>query len=619
VSESTEQGKLAPVTFEIGHVLFIDIVGYSKFLIEEQRARLNQLTEIVLATTPVREATDEQLVRLPTGDGVALVFRRSVEDAVRCALEITAALRKHPELPVRMGIHSGPVSEVTDVSGRTNIAGAGINMAQRVMDLGDAGHILISRRVAEDLEHYVKWRALLHEVGECEVKHGVRISLFNLHNSEVGNAEVPARIRDAKRSHADSGADEGFRVAIVPFKSAGSDAALTSLAEGLTDEIITALSRFSYLKVIALSSTSRYAREAADVRPVGGEFGARYVMEGNLRQAGARLRITVQLVDSVSGAHLWAENYERAFTSEGLFELQDDLASRIVATVADPHGILPRSISEILRNKGPDQLTPSEAALRYFGYIERATPEEHAVARDALERAVANAPEQATCWALLAAVYRDEHTHRLNLRPDPIGRALAAAQRAVEIAPSNHLAYYALASALFFRGEITAFRDAAERSIALNPMDSSAAAYLGTLMLHGSTAEWERGCALVERARQLNPNHPGWYWFAAYWDAYRKHDYRAALQIALKINMPGDYYVPAVIAAAYAQLGQTEAARSALEQLLAGKPDFAEAARADLEKWFGPCELVEHFLDGMRKAGLEIVATPEVSPLDLGR
>ena len=142
---------------EIGHVLFIDIVGYSKLLIEEQKERLNQLTEIVLATAPVREATDEQLVRLPTGDGMALVFRHSAEEPARCALEIAEALQKHPELPVRMGIHSGPVSEVTDVSGRTNIAGAGINMAQRVMDCGDAGHILLSQHVADDLVHSRQW------------------------------------------------------------------------------------------------------------------------------------------------------------------------------------------------------------------------------------------------------------------------------------------------------------------------------------------------------------------------------------------------------------------------------------------------------------------------------
>src|SRR5881296_1749133 len=182
---------------EIRHVLFIDIVGYSKLLIEEQKERLSQLTAIVLATAQVREATDEQLVRLPTGDGMALVFHHSAEEPARCALEIAEALRKHPELPVRMGIHSGPVSEVTDVSGRTNIAGAGINMAQRVMDCGDAGHILLSQHVADDLAEYERWRPSLHDLGTCEVKHGMRLGLVNLYRDDIGNAAVPQKFRQA--------------------------------------------------------------------------------------------------------------------------------------------------------------------------------------------------------------------------------------------------------------------------------------------------------------------------------------------------------------------------------------------------------------------------------------
>ena len=183
---------------EIRHVLFIDIVGYSKLLIEEQKERLGQLTEIVLGTAQVRDSTDEQLVRLPTGDGMALVFRNSAEEPARCALEIAEALQKHPEIPVRMGIHSGPVSEVTDVSGRTNIAGAGINMAQRVMDCGDAGHILVSQHVADDLINSRQWASRLRDLGECEVKHGVRLHLVNLYAEPLGNAAIPQKFRQAE-------------------------------------------------------------------------------------------------------------------------------------------------------------------------------------------------------------------------------------------------------------------------------------------------------------------------------------------------------------------------------------------------------------------------------------
>src|SRR6201993_4471796 len=180
---------------EIGHVLFIDIVGYSKLLIEEQKERLGELTSIVLGTPQVRESADEQLVRLPTGDGMALVFRHSAEEPARCALEIAEALRKHPEILVRMGIHSGPVSEVTDVSGRTNLAGAGINMAQRVMDCGDAGHILLSQHVADDLVQYRQWAPRLRDLGECEVKHGMRLHLVNLYAEPLGNPDRPEKLK----------------------------------------------------------------------------------------------------------------------------------------------------------------------------------------------------------------------------------------------------------------------------------------------------------------------------------------------------------------------------------------------------------------------------------------
>src|SRR5205807_447696 len=190
------------VRLEIGHVLFIDLVGYSKLLIEDQKARLRQLTDIVLATAQVREATNEQLVRLPTGDGMALVFRNSAEEPAQCALEITQALKAHPDVAVRMGIHSGPVSEVTDVSGRTNITGGGINMAQRVVDCGDAGHILLSKHVANDLQEHRQWSSWLHDLGECEVKHGVRVPVVNLYTDDLGNPAVPEKLKVARAAAA---------------------------------------------------------------------------------------------------------------------------------------------------------------------------------------------------------------------------------------------------------------------------------------------------------------------------------------------------------------------------------------------------------------------------------
>src|SRR5436190_11439325 len=194
---STEVKK--EIELEIAYVLFIDIVGYSKLITHEQRRLLELLNQIVREADHFRAAqAKSRLITVPTGDGMALVFYNTPEAPVECALEISRAASEHPELKLRMGIHSGPVSGVVDVSGRSNIAGAGINIAQRVMNCGDAGHILISKHLAEDVEQYGHWKRHLHELGECEVKHGVRVSVVNLCTEDAGNPEVPQKFREAR-------------------------------------------------------------------------------------------------------------------------------------------------------------------------------------------------------------------------------------------------------------------------------------------------------------------------------------------------------------------------------------------------------------------------------------
>ncbi|HEU0207708.1 MAG TPA: adenylate/guanylate cyclase domain-containing protein [Candidatus Udaeobacter sp.] len=596
------------VKLEIGHVLFIDIVKYSKLLITEQSEQLETLRKIVRGTEQFRAAQAEgKLLRLPTGDGGALVFRTSPEAPVLCALEVSNELKKHPKLRVRMGIHSGPVNEITDLNEQTNIAGAGINMAQRVMDCGDAGHILLSKRVADDLEHYPRWHRHLHSLGECETKHGQKIAIVNLYSDKFGNPETPQKLRLAKEQSAQSAAatrrEQGFWIAVLPFKYSGGNSDLTALAEALTEEIVTGFSRFSYLKVIARGSTSRYANEATDVRTAGKELGARYVMEGSLRQAGAKLRLAVQVVDTISGAHLWAENYERTFTPESVFDLQDDLVPRIVSTVADQYGVLVHSMSESLRGKTAGGYSAHEAVLRAFGYQERFTLEEHAAVRDILEAAVVHAPTHSDCLAQLSLVYWHEYTFGYNPKPDSLSRARAVAQQAVESAPTSHFAHCALATVLFFQKDFQAFRVAAERALTLNSMDSSTMALLGTMIAY--TGDWEHGVGIVERAKQLNPHHPGWYHYLAVYDAYRRRDYRSALANALKVNMPGYYWPHATLAAVYGQLGEQERARAALRELHAIMPNFAAIAREEYGKW-NEAEFLEHLLDGLRKAGLEI-------------
>jgi adenylate cyclase len=347
----------------------------------------------------------------------------------------------------------------------------------------------------------------------------------------------------------------------------------------LTEEITSGLSRFSYLRVIARSSTAKYSSEVRDVRAIGKELGASYVMEGSLRHAASKLRLAVQLVDTVSGAHLWAETYERTFTPESLFELQDDLVPRIVATVADQYGILPRTMSETLRSKRDDELTPHEAVLRAFSYFTRLTPEEHAVVRNILEHAVREAPDHADCWAMLSMLYRGEFAQGYNAGPNSLDRALAAAQRSVDLAPMHALSHYALAVVYFFRKDKLAFRVEAERGLSLNPYDAAARAYLGLLI--ASAGEWEKGCEMVESAMRLNPNCPGYFYFARCWGNYRLGKYEETLEALAHANMPSYFHVPAIQAAALGQLGRHEEAQKAVRDLLALRPDFATAAREE--------------------------------------
>jgi TolB-like protein/Tfp pilus assembly protein PilF len=405
--------------------------------------------------------------------------------------------------------------------------------------------------------------------------------------------------------------DDGFWVAVLPFAHGGTDPGIATLADGLSEGIVTGMSRFSYLRVVARGATLRYGSTATDARSAGQELGARYVMEGSVRQAGNKVRIAVQLVDANSGANLWAETYDRSFDPAAVFDLQDELVPRVVATVADMHGILPRSMSATLRTRDPAQLSPYEAVLRSFAYSERVTADELATARHGVELAVRKAPDYADAWAMLAWLCLQDHAQGFGIRADSLAQGLAAARRAVEAAPSNHLAHAGLAQAFYFRKEFESFRNSAERAVALNPMDGYSIAFLGELLTY--TGDWKRGLELAGRAKQINPHHPGWYWYADAYHAHCQRDFRGAIACLLRANMPGHWGFHAMLAAAHGQLGERDAAGKALHELLRLRPDFAATVRAELAKWWTP-EYVQHFIDGLRKAGLEIAAADEASP-----
>ena len=397
--------------------------------------------------------------------------------------------------------------------------------------------------------------------------------------------------------------DDGFWVAVLPFAHGGTDAGIVALADGLSEGIVTGMSRFSYLRVVARGATLRYASMAVDTRSVSRELGARYLMQGSVRQAGNKVRIAVQLVDANSGANLWAETYDRPFDPAAVFDLQDELVPRIVATVADMHGILPRSMSAALRTRDPAQLSPYEAVLRSFAYSERVTADELVTARHGVELAVRSAPDYADAWAMLAWLCLQDHAQGFGIHVDSLALGLAAARRAVEAAPSNHLAHAGLAQAFYFRKEFESFRNAVERAVALNSMDGYSIAFLGELLTY--TGDWKRGLELAGRAKQLNPHHPGWYWYADFYHAHLQRDFHGAIACLLRASMPGHWGFHAGLAACHAQLGDRDAAGKALHELLSLRPNFAATVRAEFAKWWIP-EYVELFIDGLQKAGLEV-------------
>ena len=354
---------------EIAHVLFVDIVGYSKLLLNEQSEILDELNEVVRSAEQVRLAQDAgALLRLPTGDGVALIFRGSPEAPAQCALEVARALKSHPKLQLRMGIHSGPVNEVTSADDRANIAGAGINIAQRVMDCGDAGHILLSKRVAQDLESHEGWRPYLHDLGEVTVKHGVSIHIVNLYTDDLGEAQVPAKIqrerdaeailaRRARRKRRNAlifgsltalvAIGLGFfllrdrllrrpietqmdakGIAVLPFENFSDDKENAFFADGIQDDILTSLAKIKDLRVISRTSVMGYRGAAVhSLREIGKALGIANILEGSVRREGNRVVVTVQLIDALKDRHLWANRYDRTLADS--LGLQGELAAEI--------------------------------------------------------------------------------------------------------------------------------------------------------------------------------------------------------------------------------------------------------------------------------------------------
>jgi TolB-like protein/Tfp pilus assembly protein PilF/class 3 adenylate cyclase len=549
---------------EIAHVLFIDIVGYSKLLIDEQSEALDELNQIVRNTEASREAEGAgQLIILPTGDGMALVFTRSVEEPVECALQISQALRAQPSLPVRMGIHSGPVHHVADVNQRENIAGAGINIAQRVMDCGDAGHILISKRVADDLAQYRRWQPYLHELGDIEAKHGMVVSVVNLHAEGAGNPESPAKFRAAqpaavvepaaprkkpslvtigifaaifllivlgilalifvpaimrsfqKRSATATAAPNPSiatgsvisdkSIAVLPFENLSEDKANAYFADGIQDEILTRLSKIADLKVISRTSTQHYKSAPENLSEIGKELKVAHVVEGSVQKSGDAVRVNVQLIKAANDSHLWADTFDRKVTD--VFSAETEIAK----TIADQlRAKITGREEQVIAAKPTEVPEAYDAYLRGLSFFLRGgnIPANALPAQRYLRDAVRLDPKFALAWALLCRVDAGGYiSGAMEKTPALREEVRQAAETALSLQPQLGEAvygkgYYYYSCLKDYDTALRYFQQAQE----LLPNASQipeALAYVAR-----RRGEWDRSEAYFQQAEQRDPRNP---------------------------------------------------------------------------------------------------------------
>ena len=537
-SESSSEVK-----FEIGHVLFIDIVGYSKLLINEQSEQIQKLKEIVRETEQVRIAEAERkLLRLPTGDGGALVFRNSAEAPVLCGMEISRELKKHPELRVRMGIHSGPVNEISDLNEQANIAGAGINIAQRVMDCGDAGHVLLSRRVAEDLEHYPRWKPYLHELGECEVKHGHKVSLVNFYDGEIGNREMPQKFRQAKaarttkswkiavaaalllllaaggiyyRLHRSKPLTDKDRIVLADFTNTTGDSVFdATLRQGLASQLeqtpfITLVSDSIIAHNLTLMSKAKDARLTPDLaREVGQRLGAAASIEGSISALGKDYVLSLKAVNCRNGSSL-AQEQETATGKEQVLNALGRAATKMREALGE-------SLASVQKYAAlpEDTTTSSLEALQAYALGNKATDvdNDYLAAIPFFQHAVELDPNFAMAYLQLGICYQPQ---------GELSRAAEYTRKAYELRErtSDH---EKLAIAAFYEIVVTGNLEAARRSCELvaqtYPHDESMQIYLW--YIHLLCGDYPRADAAAKRAFEINPDSSNNYVSLMYCDQY---------------------------------------------------------------------------------------------------
>ena len=526
------------IQLEIAHVLFIDIVGYSKLSINDQHAAVEELTRIVRASEQFQRAeAASRLTRIPTGDGMALAFYTSPEAPAQCAVEISRALKEHPRLQLRMGIHSGPVGGVVDVNEGANLAGAGLNIAHRVMDCGDAGHILLSKHVAEDLEGYQRWRPLLHDLGSCEVKHGERVSVVNLYDDQFGNAKLPQRFETLQkrrtrlrwaamaaalvalavvvagiatfsryrvRSTLAAPAAPEKSIAVLPFENRSDDKANAYFADGIQDEILTRLAKIADLKVISRTSTQHYKSAPENLSEIAKQLGVAHILEGSVQKSGDSVRVNVQLIKAANDSHLWADTFDRKLTD--IFSVESEISKAIAEQL---RAKLTGQEEQVIAAKPTDNLEAYDAYLRGLAYTLKAanTPANALGAQKYLKEAVRLDPKFALAWARLS--YIDAYGYlTVSLQPTVALReeARQAAETALTLQPN--LGEAILAKGQYHYGCLKDYDTAVrcfEQARPLLPNSSQIPESLA--YVERRRGQWERSESYFNEAERLDPRN----------------------------------------------------------------------------------------------------------------
>jgi len=556
-AQDTPAEPTPDLQLEIAHVLLIDVVGYSKLLVNEQIEQLQELNQIVRSTECFRAAeTSDKLTRVPTGDGMALLFFRSPEEPARCALEISRTLTDHARIQVRMGVHSGPVSQVTDVNDRTNIAGAGINIAQRVMDCGDAGHILLSKHLADDLAEYRHWRPHLHDLGECEVKYGLRLHLVNLYKDNLGNPHLPEKLKRGKRwkqaavlvrpisaprwpkvllvvalvvsavalmfsvsfflrraspdvaqPHVQESAASSISeksIAVLPFENRSDEKANAYFADGIQEEILTRLSKIADLKVISRTSTQHYKSAPENLPEIARQLGVAHILEGSVQKSGDTVRVHVQLIKAANESHLWADTFDRKLTD--IFSVESDVAKAIAEQL---RAHLTGQEEKVIAAKPTDNPEAYDAYLRGLAYtLKPATTVANTLgAQKHLREAVALDATFALCWALLSYV---DSVSYLSFSVEPTTALREEARQAAETALTLQpdLGEAMLAEGQYYYAFLKDYDTAVsyfERARPLLPNSSKipeALAYVAR-----RRGQWDRSDAYFNEAERLDPRN----------------------------------------------------------------------------------------------------------------